>query len=164
MKHKQLTAQHIGYLVRQRYRSLIGGEITPIKLQKLVYLVFGYYGGATNEALFDDRIEAWKYGPVVPTLYHNGIVGPVLPKLEWEKNYQTQVIVVEKVIKQYGIRSDFELVGLTHGEGTPWKHVYLGGEMSIEIPKQIIIEYYRIIMRSLGFMADSGLLNDLAKT
>lgn len=53
-------------------RSFNGREkIEPMKLQKLVYLAHGYYLAATKgNPLINEAFEAWKYGPVVPSLYH----------------------------------------------------------------------------------------------
>jgi len=45
-------------------------NIDQIKLIKLVYIAQGI-ALATGKKLFDDPIEAWKYGPVVPSLYHS---------------------------------------------------------------------------------------------
>jgi len=44
--------------------------ISNLKLQKLVYYAQGLHLAICGEPLFDDAIEAWQYGPVVPTLYH----------------------------------------------------------------------------------------------
>jgi uncharacterized phage-associated protein len=44
-------------------------EIDPMKLQKLLYYCQGYSLGTTGRALFEDEIEAWKYGPVVRSVY-----------------------------------------------------------------------------------------------
>jgi uncharacterized phage-associated protein len=44
--------------------------ISNLKLQKLVYYAQGLHLAIYGEPLFDDIIEAWQYGPVVPDLYH----------------------------------------------------------------------------------------------
>jgi uncharacterized phage-associated protein len=44
--------------------------ITPMKLQKLVYFAHGWCLALSDEPLIDEKIEAWKYGPVVTSLYH----------------------------------------------------------------------------------------------
>ncbi len=47
-----------------------GGEkLTNMKLQKLMYYAQGYHLAAFGEKLFDDDIESWMYGPVVPSVY-----------------------------------------------------------------------------------------------
>src|SRR5690625_7450110 len=48
-------------------------NITNLKLQKLLYYAQGEYVAhneeSNDEILFNDRIEAWKHGPVVPEVY-----------------------------------------------------------------------------------------------
>ncbi len=44
--------------------------ITPMKLLKLVYLAYAWHYWATDEKMFEEPIEAWRHGPVVPALYH----------------------------------------------------------------------------------------------
>lgn len=43
--------------------------ITHMKLQKLVYLAYGWFYAYFDEPLFDDEILAWHHGPVVSSLY-----------------------------------------------------------------------------------------------
>jgi uncharacterized phage-associated protein len=45
-------------------------ELTPLKLQKIMYFAQGYYLVWKNKPFYYNRIEAWKYGPVIPQLYH----------------------------------------------------------------------------------------------
>ncbi len=47
-----------------------GEGITNMKMQKLVYYAQGFSLAMLNKPLFEEPIEAWQYGPVVPTLYH----------------------------------------------------------------------------------------------
>lgn len=48
-----------------------GELITPLKMQKLVYFAYVFYLVAKQgkERLFEEKIEAWPAGPVVPSLY-----------------------------------------------------------------------------------------------
>jgi len=46
------------------------GSITTMKLQKLVYFCQAWGLVWDEEPLFNERIEAWVNGPVVPDLYH----------------------------------------------------------------------------------------------
>jgi uncharacterized phage-associated protein len=48
-------------------------ESTPIshmKLQKLLYFAHGYCLATLNAPLLGEKIQAWKYGPVVATVYY----------------------------------------------------------------------------------------------
>lgn len=44
-------------------------DITPMKLQKLIYIVYKEYLKKTNLPLFSERFEVWKYGPVIRSIY-----------------------------------------------------------------------------------------------
>lgn len=46
-----------------------GQTLDPMKLQKLVYYAHGWYAGYTGERLINEEVEAWPYGPVIPSLY-----------------------------------------------------------------------------------------------
>lgn len=46
-----------------------GDNITNLKLQKLLYYQQGYHLAAFDTPLFDESVEAWIYGPVVPVVY-----------------------------------------------------------------------------------------------
>ena len=44
--------------------------ISPMKLQKLVYILYKEYLKLTGKSLFSERFEAWQYGPVLPNIYN----------------------------------------------------------------------------------------------
>ena len=44
-------------------------DLTPMKLLKLVYFAHGWHLGIMGKPLVDDRVEAWKFGPVMTRLY-----------------------------------------------------------------------------------------------
>lgn len=46
------------------------GNITHSKLQKLLYYCQAWHYTIFNEVLFDERIEAWAHGPVVPSQFN----------------------------------------------------------------------------------------------
>jgi len=103
--------------------------ITNLKLQKLLYYLQGYQLAKFDEPLFDDEIEAWMYGPVVPCVYEK--------YREYERNgiqYNGKVIRLNSeeeeklfydVYNEYSRFSAFGLIELTHSE-TPWKSTKVG--------------------------------------
>ena len=41
-----------------------------MKVQELVYLASGEHLAIKGEPLIDEQVEAWRYGPVIPSLHH----------------------------------------------------------------------------------------------
>jgi uncharacterized phage-associated protein len=44
--------------------------LCPLRVQKLLYYLQGWSLALRGRPLFEERIEAWKLGPVVPEVYH----------------------------------------------------------------------------------------------
>src|SRR5262245_26793922 len=98
------------------------GEMTAMKLQKLVYYAQAWSLVWDEEPLFKERIEAWANGPVIPALYerHRG----QFKVASWEvgnpgKLTAPQRKSVDAVLRYYGPRTSQWLSDLTHRE-EPW--------------------------------------------
>ena len=51
-----------------------GIDLQPLKLMKLVYIAHGYMLAVFDRSALNprfDRVEAWRYGPVIPSVYHS---------------------------------------------------------------------------------------------
>ena len=130
--------------------------MTPMKLQKLVYIANGFHLAFWGEPLFKDPIEAWSYGPVIPNLYHkikkygaDEITGLVSrsryhnPDLPDDENAKS---VLKDVYEIYRDDSAAELSRMTHAKGSPWRTVHKPAKRHIPIPTETIREYYRQIV------------------
>ncbi len=53
-----------------RFRSEAGAPVDPMSLQKLLYYVQAFHLARHGEPLFANGFEAWKYGPVLPRIWH----------------------------------------------------------------------------------------------
>jgi len=122
--------------------------LTPMQVLKLVYIAHGYNLGFHKTPLIKNRIEAWKYGPVIPDLYQaikhrrdqpvellpvNGLV----PMDEDDKAF------VSAVYKAYRDYDGIELSALTHQDGTPWDLVYDKRFANEVISNDIIENHYK---------------------
>ncbi|MFI5270942.1 MAG: Panacea domain-containing protein [Candidatus Saccharimonadales bacterium] len=102
-----------------------GEPITQLKLQKLVYLAY-VNALLKNKKLFNENIQAWANGPVVPSLYK------LLRKYGYnpigEDFYKTDINkllaelkdvqpILDEVFDEYAPKSAFELVTITHNDG-----------------------------------------------
>lgn len=108
------------------YRSSLDGDlITPLKMQKMVYLAYAVHLAKKKEKLFKEPIEAWPNGPVVPSLYRALKKYGSSPVAEDFIDYQNQDELLQKfpaavketfdeVYEEYISKSAFELVTLTH--------------------------------------------------
>lgn len=64
-----VNALNVGNSVLQRAFSE-DIDVTPMKLQKLIYFIYHDYLCQTGMPLFNERFETWRYGPVVPSVYN----------------------------------------------------------------------------------------------
>jgi uncharacterized phage-associated protein len=146
-------------------------HMTPMRLQKLVYFAHGWhlalYGG---EPLIDEMIEAWDYGPVVPSLYQEfkqfgsdkitapatdlrwtgqpRLVKEVVPMVP-ESDVRTNRLL-ERVWQVYGTFTAYQLSRMTHVEGAPWSLASQQnrGIRGADIPNPLIAEYFEQRARS----------------
>lgn len=98
------------------------GELTAMKLQKLVYYSQAWSLVWDEEPLFPEEIQAWTNGPVVPELYkaHRGL----FRVREWPQGKpgcltKGQRKTVDAVLDYYGDKTSQWLSDLTHREA-PW--------------------------------------------
>ena len=126
-----------------------GKGLTPMQLVKLTYIAHGFALAVLDRDLFDDKIEAWKYGPVIPNLYHatkkfgrNPIGFSMIDDAEIDLPDDV-CDFLEEVFNKYGSLSGIQLSDLTHRIGSPWHQVYQGDRRGLEIPDDLIKEHYR---------------------
>lgn len=135
-------------LIQEANKKLF--SVSNMKLQKLTYLAYGLYMDVKKEKLFPEEIQAWKYGPVIPELYHSFKLYHANPipndhyLVNDVKNDITSEIkdLVEAVIEMHGEKSAGELVDFTHRDGTPWSKAYQAGNSNIVIRDDLIQKFY----------------------
>ncbi|WP_341717421.1 DUF4065 domain-containing protein [Micromonospora sp. FIMYZ51] len=99
------------------------GSMTAMKLEKLVYYCQGWHLAREGRPLFQEAIEAWRQGPVVPLLYRHHRRQRVVsewPHGEASRLTPPQVATVRYVTSSYGQFSAAELSVMTHNE-LPWR-------------------------------------------
>ena len=148
--------------------------ITPLMVQKLVYMAHGYHLAFTakhddpaGEPLVDDEFaEAWQYGPVFPSLYHefkrfggDPITEPAedtdiifenerlqvtseIPKVNPDDNFVCTLL--DNVWEVYRGYTGYELSSITHKDGSPWDSTIKEGEgfKNTHINNEVIRDYY----------------------
>lgn len=142
-----------------------GEPMTALRLHKLLYFCQGWFLAWYGRPLFADRLEAWKNGPVVPTVnaepWGHGV--EPIPDLGGQAalSYEERE-AVERVWENYRRYSAWGLSDLTHDEA-PWKDHYRPDE-SGEIPVGDLGAFFKgEYERLTGEQAGSVTIHSLAR-
>lgn len=163
------TPQHIANYFLDKAEAE-GRELTPLKLLKLVYIAYGWVLALTGKKLFDEPIQAWQHGPVVPSLYHEFKHFGKKPIDEraalfdmdsWDMtvpsvhpNDGVGLPILDKVWSAYRRFSGWALRNKTHEPGTPWTQTYDPDVQDKEIPDNLIAPHFRNKIREILDAAD----------
>lgn len=127
-----------------------GQGIDPMKLIKLTYIAQGYYLGFKDKPLFSNKIQAWKFGPVIPELYYvikpfgyNNIDSIVLDLHTRNEIKDEDKKFLKSLWGAYKNVSGIRLSELTHEENTHWSKSYIDGVNNINIDEDVIKDYYK---------------------
>lgn len=105
-------------------------KMTNTRINKLLYFAQGWHLARTGHPLFKANIQAWPYGPVVPTVYNKlrkfkdeeirTIIGDYSPNVF----SSTELSLLIDVMNCYGKYPTSKLISMTHENNTPWKKVF----------------------------------------
>lgn len=147
------------------------GPLTPLQVIKMVYIAHGYSLAILGEPLVEEAVEAWRYGPVVPSVYHSAkkYGGGKITELlysgirtdspdgaerarEFVKDYvpPRQRDILDGVLDVYGGFTGIELTNMTHVDGSPWKQYYKRGVAGRQIPNDAIRGHYEGLIGNRG--------------
>ncbi|MEU8001081.1 type II toxin-antitoxin system antitoxin SocA domain-containing protein [Catellatospora sp. NPDC049111] len=124
------------------------GPMTAMKLQKLVYYCQCWHLARTDRLIFSDQIEAWRQGPVVPSLYHRHRGHYIIDS--WPHGDAATLSLDEQqsvdwVVDNYGAFSAIQLSRMTHNE-LPWKLARVGlsdnAASNVALRTDIIANFY----------------------
>lgn len=134
---------------------LHGDTISNLKLQKLLYYMQGFHLAWFGTPFFNESIEAWTYGPVVPVVfrefrrYKQRAINPerysdslVLPDEEQQ--------LFDRVYSEYNRFSAVTLMHMTHREG-PWKNHNIGDVITADEMRAFFLTQ---ISRDVAFLTD----------
>lgn len=126
-----------------------GQTITPLQVQKLVFLAHGWMLGLHDRPMIDEDFEVWRYGPVNPSVYyclshHRGdpVKGEIPLHPADKKDFdRTEQNMLDDVFSLYGALPGMRLSALTHAPGSPYRQAKRKGLS--HIPEDTIKSYYR---------------------
>ncbi|MDR1037284.1 MAG: DUF4065 domain-containing protein [Deltaproteobacteria bacterium] len=141
-------------------------DLTHLKLQKMLYFAQGWYLAYRDVPLFEDPIEAWKYGPVVRSVYRalNGrpkseiltdlIEGYVLHGTDysdWGTPKMSSCDDTEDFMRyiwnNYSKMEAWRLVSISHARNSPWDKVANSpGNRAAATENEWYGEYYDLVI------------------
>ena len=129
-----LTAQDVADYFLAKVDEEQGDTLTNLKLQKLLYYAQGFCLAIYEEPLFNDEIEAWTYGPVVPAIYHKysecGTGSLPKPTTFDESKFSAEAgELLNEIQEVFGQFSAWKLANMTHEE-PPWRNTPVGTVIS----------------------------------
>jgi uncharacterized phage-associated protein len=152
------TAQHVAnfFLDKAEVADL---ALTPMKLIKLVYIGYGWYLALIGQKLFNENIEAWQHGPVIPSIYDefkrfgSGRIKSKATAYDLETMELTEPniphddstanLILDKVWAAYQQFSAWALRDKTHELGTPWSDTYASGGAREVIRDELIKPHFK---------------------
>lgn len=132
------------------FLSLVDHEaedcISNLKLQKLCYYAQGFYLAMNGERLFNETLQAWQHGPVVPVLYRkykNYGSNCLMPDSDFHIDSLPEDIrsFLDEIYAEYGQYSAWRLREMTHVE-EPWLSSY-NKHKDDEIPDETMKEFFK---------------------
>ena len=112
-------------------------DLSPMKLQKLMYFAQFFYLKNFEKPLIDDNFVRWKFGPVIPSLYYqlrsyqsrpvNQYIQQLIENNEVvvymmaDEDYISWALI-DKVINKYGYLDRLSLSALTRRENSSWSN------------------------------------------
>lgn len=122
-------------------------ELTPMKLQKLMFYAQSWHLKLYDSPLTDDFFVKWKYGPVIPSVYHelksygskeitsmikivieidsdNRIFTPIISDDDTRSN-----ALIDRICTVYGELKGAQLSYLTHEQNTAWSATEKEGDV-----------------------------------
>jgi uncharacterized phage-associated protein len=132
------------------YRDKYDADLTPVKVQKLLYFLHGWYLAVTGTLLLTEPFVRGKYGPILLSLerdlqvYAGGPVDDYIPEMDTTSGELKPFFVdvkalpqfqevLERVWKQYGRLSPVQLSSLAHAPGSPWAQTTPGEPISNDL-------------------------------
>lgn len=125
-----------------------GCPISNLQLQKILYFIQVETIKKTGDVAFYDGIEAWKFGPVIPSVYYHfcgfGAM-PIWASYKVSTPEEPEKMIVDAVMEEKRKLDPWTLVDEAHKKGGPWDRTYKNGEgvhepISVELIKECIGE------------------------
>jgi uncharacterized phage-associated protein len=118
------------YMLSIAQRQHINLNVT--KVQKLLYIIYGYFLAKFDHQIITENPKAWPFGPVFPRsqkkVDYSNIIPIENPKFNEIKGDVLLTQMITKIISDYSSVSAQRLVQWSHQEGSPWHQAICNGQ------------------------------------
>lgn len=147
-------------------------NLNIMKLIKAVFIAHGFYLALKDKPLINEYVQAWKYGPVIDSVYHEfkglghqpiaflaasdigeDADGNVYPKSYYEipEADQETIGFLNQIWEMCKHQSGIELSNWTHKAGSPWRQIWDSKDrvkINPQIPEELIKSYFKGLLKS----------------
>ncbi len=155
-----MSIGHNPIAIANYFIGLSDNGLTLMQLLKLSYISHGFTLALLDKPLADEYAEAWKFGPVFPSIYHEfkyekpGLIKNKAQKANMVNNTLEDVsshfdedekIIMDFTHKEFGNLDGWELSAITHAEDAPWYKAWEAGKhiRGFSISNDEIKKYYK---------------------
>jgi uncharacterized phage-associated protein len=126
----------------------LGQNLNATKLQKLLFITYGYVLAIEGYNVFTESPKAWPFGPVFPRVQKQVKLDRVIklenPELTEIQKDEFLTKLMEDVITKYAKFSATQLSEWSHESGSPWHQTTQekGFDWNRPIKDEYIIDYF----------------------
>ncbi len=143
--------------------------LTQMKLHKLLYYAHGWHLALIEKPLLNEMVEAWEYGPVVPSIYHEfkdlgskpisrlatdlalgerddeGLASFFFHEPSIAATDPFVPALLKRIWEVYGKFSAAQLSRMTHAADSPWTEARKAnpGIRGVDIPNDCIRSFFK---------------------
>ena len=114
---------NVAQYIFEKYKDISGESIDEMKLHKLLYFSQRECLAITNQPMFEEKFEGWKYGPVCREI-RNSITPDGILDYDSDISEESKYMI-NNVIMEYGVFASWKLSKLSHQE-ISWKKARSG--------------------------------------
>lgn len=130
-------------------------NIDLMKLKNLLYQSYGYYLAIKDDILFNSYIEAWSYGPVIPSIYlefvsefGNDPITRFAVDYDGHKPFipviydEIKIPFLNKIWELFNNFTGIQMSNITHDEDGPWNITWQKNKERSIIDNNLIKDYF----------------------
>ena len=121
-----------------------GISMNITKLNKMLYIIYGFMLALFKERLTSEHPKAWPYGPVFPRVNKKVNLNADIPKDIYEDLPEDIRKIIDAATNSFGSWTATELSNWSHQPGGPWDITYrTSNKWGSEIDDELIYYYFQ---------------------